>query len=123
MTEVDSRSLIRVGMVHGAWPPDGIRILFEGRAKVFVPIDGTSGEAEHLSSILTQNLKTSKEIQNISENISYHIMLLKSIFKYASENYNSVSENFQVAVHTNKGEMLVTHDISDNTTIIEYEHQ
>jgi len=121
MTEADRQATVRVAMVHGAWNEEGIHLLYKGAAKVLVPIDGTAEEAQRLSGILAQNLKTTDELPDFSESIGYHIPLLQAVFKYSSEICDSVSEIFHVAVHTNDGQMLVSNEISAGTTNVQFE--
>ena len=78
MTEADGEAALRVALVHGAWNDDEIGLLYKGTARVLVPIDGTAEEAQRLSDMLTQNLKTTDELPNLVESISYHVPLLRS---------------------------------------------
>lgn len=121
MTEDDGQATVRIAMVHGAWNGDGIELLYKGAAKVLVPIDGTGEEAQRLSDILAQNLKTTDELPDLSESIGYHIPLLQTVFKYSSEICDSVSESFHVAVHTNDGQMMVSKEIYADTTNVQFE--
>jgi len=121
MTEDDGQAAVRVAIVHESWNDDGIRLLYKGAAKVLVPIDGIAEEAQRLSDILTQNLKTTDELSGLAESISYHVPLLQAVFKYASEICDSVSESFHVAVHTNDGQMLLSNEISTSTVNVQFE--
>lgn len=119
-TKSDSQTAIRIGMVHGSWNDDLIRLLHKGTAMVFVPIDGNGEESERLSEILTQSIKTTNVLTELTEIIPYHVRLLQPIFEHVSDICPSVSKAFHVAVHTNDGMMIVSEEISPDTTNIQF---
>ncbi|PKN86879.1 MAG: hypothetical protein CVU51_06470 [Deltaproteobacteria bacterium HGW-Deltaproteobacteria-1] len=121
LTEEYEQQIVRIAMVHGAWKDDRLRILLKGNAKVLVPIDGSADESERFSKILMDNLKTTDEVSDFSKNVSFHIPLLQEIFKYSSEQCESVSESFHIAVQMKNGDMLCSKEILRTTSKIEFE--
>ena len=121
MTEAGGETVLRVALVHGAWNDDEIGLLYKGTAKVLVPVDGTAEEAQRLSDMLTQNLKTTDELPNLVASISYHVPLLRVVFKYASEICETASETFHVAVHGSDSQMLISKEILASTVSVQFE--
>ncbi len=120
-TVIDDHATVRIAMLHGSWDSDDLGLLCKGMAKVFAPVDGTGEEAQRLSDILTKHLKTTDELPDLSESISYHIPFLQTLFNLASESYDSVSKSFHIAVHTNDGRMLISSKISTSSGNVTFE--
>lgn len=113
-------STVRIALAHGAWDDDKIHLLHKGAASVIVPINGTGEESQRLSDILTQNLKTTDELPDFTENISYHVHYLQSLFKHVSETCESVSECFHIAVHKKDGDMLISKEITTSSSCVNF---
>jgi len=109
-TSVHRSPVLRLALIQS---DDEISCYPKNKSCVIMPSDSTHEEVERITSLVDDNIKRLHGLARRDENISYHVTLIREVIKGVSQSHESVSQSFQIGIHTIDGRTGIS-GISEN---------
>lgn len=109
-TSVHRSPVLRLALIQS---DDKIVCYDKNKSCVIMPSDSTHEEVERVASLVDGKIRPLHELAIRDENVSYHVALIRAVIKGVSQNHESVSQSFQIGIHTIDGKMGIS-GISEN---------
>jgi len=107
MTPIRNAGTLRLALIHPQFG-DKIAVCQKNKSCVIMPADSTPEQSEHVTNIVNSQIKPLEEPTRINENIDYHVALIRGVIKGVSQDHRSVSQSFQIGIHTIDGRMGIS---------------
>lgn len=107
MTPVDNSPTLRLALIHPQFN-DEIALYKKNTCCVIMPAESTLEECDRITNLVHSQIKLLEDISTIHKNIRHHVILIREVIKVVSEKYQSVSEFFQVGIHTIDGKIGIS---------------
>lgn len=119
MTPTQEGMRLRLAISHPSIG-DGLWIRQTNDPAIICPVEASKEQAEEIGEIMKECIKPFNDFSNIQESIKYHTKIIASLIQTMQPEFPSISQYFQIGIHTVEGGKGISPIIRGNESNISF---